>query len=131
MVALFTATSFILTGLTIAAILYHLSSLWISTAFFSHSAKAQSTGALQPATILVPVCGADPKAYDNCAALCRQDYPDYQLIFGVRDSRDVSVPTIEKIIADFPERDVVLVIRPELIGENFKVSNLQNMLGAA
>jgi ceramide glucosyltransferase len=131
MVTLFTATRLILTGLTIAAVLYHLSSLWISMFFFSRRAKAQSTEAFQPATILVPVCGADPKAYDNCASLCRQDYPDYQIIFGVRDSRDVSVPTIEKVIADFPERDVVLVIRPELIGENFKVGNLQNMLGAA
>jgi len=129
MVTLCTTASFILTGLTTVAILYHLSSLWFSKVFFSRSPKAQSTDVFQPATIMVPVCGADPKAYDNCSALCRQDYPEYQIIFGVRDSRDASVPTIERVIADFPERDVVLVIRPELIGENFKVSNLQNMLG--
>lgn len=83
---------------------------------------------MPPATVMVPLHGADFKAYENYAELCRQDYPEYQLVFGVRDSRDSSIPIVQKLIEDFPDRDIALVISEKVIGQNLKVSNLQNML---
>jgi ceramide glucosyltransferase len=41
------------------------------------------------------------------------------------------VPIIRRLIADFPERDIELVISPDEIGYNPKVSNLQNMYAKA
>ncbi|HWN98366.1 MAG TPA: bacteriohopanetetrol glucosamine biosynthesis glycosyltransferase HpnI [Blastocatellia bacterium] len=82
---------------------------------------------LPPVSIMVPLYGADFKAFQNYARLCRQNYPDFQLVFGVREANDSSIPIIEKLKADFPERDIELVISGEVIGQNLKVSNLQNM----
>jgi len=77
---------------------------------------------------MIPLHGADFEAYENYARFCVQDYPEYQIVFGVRDAGDSAVPIVEKLIADFPDRDIALVISDETIGQNLKVSNLQNML---
>jgi ceramide glucosyltransferase len=84
-----------------------------------------------PATIFKPVRGADAQAYENFASFCRQDYPVYQIIFGVQDERDPVIPIIEKLCCDLPACDIELVISPNEIGYNRKVSNLQNMLSRA
>lgn len=77
---------------------------------------------------MIPLHGADFKAYQSYAELCTQDYPEYQIVFGVRDLRDSSVPIVRKLISDFPDRDIALVISDKTIGQNLKVSNLENML---
>ena len=84
-----------------------------------------------PATIFKPVRGADAEAYENFASFCRQDYPDYQILFGAREADDPAVPIIRQLIADFPERDIELVISTNEIGHNAKVSNLHNMSAKA
>jgi ceramide glucosyltransferase len=52
----------------------------------------------------------------------------YQIIFGVRDPLDTAIPIVRRLIADFPEQDITLVICSKTIGANLKVSNLANML---
>ncbi len=73
-----------------------------------------------------PICGLDIDTYENFASFCHQDYPEYQIIFGVRDERDPSVEVVKKILADFPEIDIRLVVSDRTIGTNLKVSNLAN-----
>ncbi|HSB09260.1 MAG TPA: bacteriohopanetetrol glucosamine biosynthesis glycosyltransferase HpnI [Blastocatellia bacterium] len=119
----------ILAGCVLAANAYYLLSILAGFRFFSRSESGGSPGAAIPVTVMIPLHGADFNAYENYAELCRQDYPDYQLVFGVRDSRDSSIPIVQKLIEDFPDRDIALVISDKVIGENLKVSNLQNMLG--
>jgi ceramide glucosyltransferase len=127
MCSLITTASFLLAGLTISAILYYLLSLWASARFFGEPG-GQTNEELRPVTIMVPLCGADLDAYESYAALCGLEYPDYQIVFGVRNSEDSSLPIIKRLIADFPGRDIALVVRPDLIGQNLKISNLHNML---
>ena len=64
--------------------------------------------------------------YENFASFCQQDYPEYQIIFSVRATYDPSVQIVKKIINDFPEIDISLVISDRTIGTNLKVSNLAN-----
>lgn len=90
--------------------------------------RALGTDFTPPISILIPVRGVDDEAYENFASFCRQDYPDYQIVFGVRDADDPAVAVIRKLLADFPARHIELVISPAEIGHNAKVSNLQNML---
>jgi len=123
----FIAIQVTLIGCTLAANAYYLLSIVAGFRFFSIP-KAHEGGHSLPVTIMVPLYGADLEAYENYARFCRQDYPEYQIVFGVRDSRDSSVPIVEKLIADFPDRDIALVISDNTIGQNLKVSNLQNML---
>jgi ceramide glucosyltransferase len=116
-----------LIGCTLAANAYYLLSIVAGFKFFSRPSVDEDGHSL-PVTIMVPLYGADFEAYENYARFCRQDYPEYQIVFGVRDSRDSSIPIVEKLIADFPDRDIALVISDNTIGQNLKVSNLQNML---
>ncbi len=117
----------ILIGGTLAANAYYLLSIVAGFRFFSRP-RASQHDELLPVSIMIPLHGADFKAYQNYAELCRQDYPEYQIVFGVRDSRDSSVPIVKKLISDFPDRDIALVISDKTIGQNLKVSNLENML---
>ncbi|MFN7949287.1 MAG: bacteriohopanetetrol glucosamine biosynthesis glycosyltransferase HpnI [Blastocatellia bacterium] len=80
-----------------------------------------------PVTIMIPVRGADEHTYRNFASFCQQDYPAFQMVFGVRDESDPAVEVIRKLQADFPALQIELVISPAEIGYNAKVSNLQNM----
>ena len=123
----FIALKVILIGGTLAANVYYLLSIVAGFRFFS-GPRDSEPDKLLPVSIMIPLHGADFKAYQNYAELCRQDYPAYQIVFGVRDSEDSSIPIVEKLIADFPDRDIALVISDKVIGQNLKVSNLQNML---
>lgn len=84
-----------------------------------------------PVTVLKPVCGLDPGLYANLRSFCEQDYPEYQVIFGVHAADDPAVAVIERVIRDLPGRDLALVVEERVIGTNGKVSNLVNMYARA
>jgi ceramide glucosyltransferase len=121
----FLAFKAVLIGCTLAADAFYILSMIAGFRFFS---KRETDAEYLPAvSIMVPLYGADFNAYQNYALLCGQDYPEYQLVFGVREASDSSVSIIEKLRSDFPDRDIELVVSAETIGPNLKVSNLQNM----
>lgn len=84
-----------------------------------------------PLTILKPLCGIDEETYTNLASFCQQYYPEYQIVFGVRDFIDPSIEIIERLIQQFPHVDISLVVKDEIIGTNLKVSNLAHAFTTA
>jgi ceramide glucosyltransferase len=121
-----TTLKYLIAGMTLGGVAYYIVCMVAASKFFFESA-AGPQGRLPPVSLMIPLCGADCEAYENYASFCRQDYPEYQIVFGVRDGADPSVPIVRKLISDFPETDIELVICPEMIGMNLKVSNLNNM----
>lgn len=123
----------VLLGLVVAACVYYGVATCAGFAWLVERRKQRALGLnFTPAiTILKPVRGADAQAYENFASFCRQDYPAFQIIFGVRDASDPVISIIKKLQRDFPVCDIALVVSPKEIGFNRKVSNLQNMLGTA
>jgi ceramide glucosyltransferase len=95
--------------------------------FLSRRSDERTEGA-PPATVLKPIRGLDPDLADNCRAVCRQDYPIYQVIFGVADPQDPAIPLLQSVLAESPGERHRLVIGPEVYGPNRKVSLLQQML---
>jgi ceramide glucosyltransferase len=87
-----------------------------------------SSSSKPPVTILKPLCGAEPGLYDNLRSFCTQDYPNFEIIFGVRDAADPACATVARLMAEFALLPIRLIIDPELHGSNRKVSNLINML---
>ena len=77
--------------------IYYLIALYSSWRYFWNS-TAQNTNAefVGPVSILKPIRGLDPDAYENFASFCRQDYPDYEILFFVDSADDPAVPVIEK-----------------------------------
>lgn len=82
-------------------------------------------------TILKPLRGTDPEMYESFRSHCLQDYPEYEIIFGVTDPEDSAVTEVRRLISEFPERNIRLLVLPEIFGTNVKVSNLMQMSRAA
>ncbi len=82
-------------------------------------------------TVLKPLYGDEPLLEPALSSLCEQDYPDFQIVFGVQHPADPSVAVVRRLQARFPARAMELVIDPALHGVNRKVGNLINMLPAA
>jgi ceramide glucosyltransferase len=84
-----------------------------------------------PVSVLKPVCGNEPLLYENLRSFCDQDYPRFQVVFGVRDPGDPAITVVERVMREFPDLDVQLVVDDRVYGGNHKVSNLANMYHAA
>jgi ceramide glucosyltransferase len=116
--------------LCLSSVIFYSYGIYAAMSFLRHSYSFDPE--FHPAiTILKPVCGVDTDTDRNLASFCRQNYPKYQIVFGVRDRRDPVIPIVRKIIRQFPEVDIRLVVSDRLIGANLKVSNLANTLGFA
>jgi ceramide glucosyltransferase len=113
-----------------AAALYSLLILVAVSSWRLH--RTEHPGAtLLPVTVLKPLCGAEPGLYGNLRSFCQQDYPDFQIVFGLRDPADPALPVARRLRQEFPGRRIDIVVDPRLHGGNRKVSNLVNMLGRA
>ncbi|HEX5434875.1 MAG TPA: bacteriohopanetetrol glucosamine biosynthesis glycosyltransferase HpnI, partial [Candidatus Angelobacter sp.] len=84
-----------------------------------------------PVSILKPLRGLDPQMYESFRSHCTQDYPEYEIIFGVSDPDDPAAAAVRKLMAEYPARHIRLVVCPEVLGNNRKVSNLVQMLSQA
>lgn len=109
---------------------YYLAVIFSTRRFFRQSGAARHDF-LPPLSILKPVRGLEPEAYENFSSFCRQDYPEYEILFGVSSERDTAVPEIQRLIADFPQIPIRLVVVAERYGSNDKVSKLCGLARAA
>ncbi len=103
---------------------------WAAVIRFA-AAPAPAPRQLPPVTILRPLCGDEPLLADTLLSCCRQDYPVFQIVFGVRDAADPALGVVRDLIEKFPERDITVIVDPTLHGSNRKVANLINMLPSA
>jgi ceramide glucosyltransferase len=107
---------------------YALYAAWAARCLVRSVPAAPAAG-YPPVTILKPLHGNEPNLYANLAGFCGQDYPSpVQVVFGVDDAVDPAIAVVRKLIADFPGRDLALVINSRRHGTNRKVANLINML---
>jgi len=110
-------------------LIYYLLAIFAALAF-SRSAKAQASASPQfepPVSILKPVHGVDFASYENYASFCTQDYPDYEILFAVNEKSDPAVAVVTHLIADYPQRQITLLIGAEHFGANQKVNNLARL----
>ncbi len=103
---------------------------WSSVRLFAGTAPA-APAHHPPITILKPLYGDEPLLEEALASLLAQDYPSFQIVFGLQDAADPARHTIARLRARFPAADFALVVDPTQHGANRKVANLINMLPAA
>jgi ceramide glucosyltransferase len=119
-----------LAGLTIAAG-YALLAVIAVLVWQMRRVPQESRPRLPPLTILKPLCGAEPSLYENLRSFCVQDYPEFQIVFGVLDPADAALSVVEGLVAEFPSLSIDVVINSQLHGGNRKTSNLINLLAQA
>jgi ceramide glucosyltransferase len=112
------------------AVFYYLIAIVAAERFFRLPRPKRSETS-SPVSVLIPLCGTDPDAYENYVSFCRQEHPCFQLIFGVHDPDDPAIRVVHQICRDYPEVNIDLVIDSSSIGHNLKVGNLHNMLQKA
>jgi ceramide glucosyltransferase len=113
--------------LAVAALpfIYYLLALFCATEFFrtSRPEAGANTNFTPVVSCLKPVKGLDIDAYENYASFCRQDYPQYEIVFCV-DADDATLPVIEKLQRDFPERQIRVLLGSGRAAINDKVARL-------
>ena len=120
--------------LAIAAIpgIYYLLAIYSAAHYFRVARRENppNTDYTPPISCLKPIRGLDDDAYENYASFCRQDYPEYEIIFCV-DHDDPALPILEKLVADFPERKIRLIFGSGRNAINDKVGRLTRLVSEA
>jgi len=119
---------------TLASAGYYLLCLWSAARFLSARSKPSEAGQSDftpPISVLKPLKGTDPEIYASFRSHCVQDYPGYEVIFGVSEPNDPAIELVERLRQEFPQRAIRLVYCRETLGTNTKVSNLAQMVGEA
>lgn len=110
---------------------YYLFCLWGARAFVRQRSPERAAAPLPPVSILKPLKGSDPDIYESFRSHCLQDYPEYEIIFGVSDPDDPAVACVEQLRQEFPQHAIRLVVCREKLGTNIKVSNLHQIVQTA
>ncbi len=112
------AVRYALFALGFAPLAYYLVSIFAAGRFFGRRGDlpAESPSFTPPVSIVKPIYGLDRETYENYASFCAQDYPEYEILFCVSDEADPAVAVIRKIIQDFPDRAIRLLIGSEPLG---------------
>ncbi|HYA62238.1 MAG TPA: bacteriohopanetetrol glucosamine biosynthesis glycosyltransferase HpnI [Candidatus Sulfotelmatobacter sp.] len=110
--------------MAIAPLAYYVVAIAAAIRFFRRERAKTLPEFRPPVSILKPVHGVDFASYDNFASFCRQNYPDYEILFCVNELSDAAVPMIQKVAADFPERRIRILSGARQFGTNRKVNNL-------
>lgn len=128
-----TPTSYVLLAVAAIPFVYYAIALYSAFCFFRGrpASKANAREFMPPVSNLKPIRGLDPDAYENLASFCRQDYPEYEIIFCVSDATDPTLPVIQKLIADFPDRQIRVLFGSGRVATNDKVAKLARMVSEA
>ena len=126
--------SFILFALACIPFVYYSIVLFSTVQFFRKTPPPPTRAAspfTPPISNLKPVRGSDPEAYENFASFCRQDYPEYEVIFCVGDENDPVLPVIRRLQKDFPDRPIRVLLGSGRAAANDKVAKLARMSAEA
>ncbi len=84
-----------------------------------------------PISLLTPLAGKDLGLSDNLRSSFQQDYPRFELVFGVRQESDPAVPVVRDLMRQFPHVPARLIVAGEPDCPNAKVFSLKAMTRAA
>jgi ceramide glucosyltransferase len=93
---------------------------------FFRNRPSESPGWLPTVSLIKPVCGLEKNLYANLSTACRQDYPDYEIIFSVQDSADPALPLLARIRDENPSVSIRIVVDETSAGPNGRLSNILN-----
>ena len=101
---------------------------WTVAARFPLHRRATISARLPGCTILKPLRGCDSETKACLRSWLSQDYPGpVQILFGVASTADPACPLVRELLAEFPQADAHLVVCPEALSVNGKISKLRQL----
>src|SRR5437870_5978691 len=110
--------------LSAAPLVYYVLAILTALRFFRGERVRILPEYRPPVSVLKPVRGVDFGSYENFSSFCKQNYPDYEILFAVNEASDPAVAVIQRIIKEFPQRRIRLLVGAEHLGANRKVNKL-------
>lgn len=112
-------------------LLYYAMASFVAWRFFRKIRACKLPEFTPPVSILKPLHGIDFASYENYVSFCRQDYPDYEILFAVNEDTDPAVPLLRRLLAEFPARRIRVLVGAEQLGANRKVNSLISLVREA
>lgn len=82
-------------------------------------------------TVLKPLHGLEPMLERNLESFFKQDYPDFEIIFGARHPGDPALNVVQALREKYPQVKATVVLSGEPKYPNAKVFALEKMVAAA
>jgi len=95
------------------------------------AARATPASSLPPVTILKPVHGMEERLAANLESFFQQDYPDYEVIFGVRDLDNPAARIAQEVRARYPNIASRLIVSGPPKWPSAKVFVLDKMIAVS
>jgi ceramide glucosyltransferase len=115
----------------ITGICYYMLCMWSGASFLREQKTAgksvRPTQGLPSVSILKPLKGADPEMYESFRSHCLQNYPEYEIVFGLSEADDPALELVKRLKQEFPEQAIRTLVCGQRLGANIKVSNLAQM----
>jgi ceramide glucosyltransferase len=123
--------AYVVLGIAAIPFIYYVIALFSAWRFFRQPRVAADPSFTPPVSILKPIRGLDPGAYENLASFCRQDYPAYEFILCVDPDDQAVRAIVEKLQRDFPERQIRILLGSGRVASNDKVAKLARLVAEA
>jgi ceramide glucosyltransferase len=95
------------------------------------AANATPASSVPPVTIFKPVHGMEEQLAADLESFFQQDYPDYEVIFGVRDMDNPAARIAEGVRARYPHIPSRVIVSGPPVWPNAKVFSLDKMIAAS
>lgn len=95
------------------------------------SATSTQAAILPPVSLLKPLHGMEPHLRENLESFFCQDYPRYEIIFGVRSDSDPALGVVQELARSYSRIPIKIVVSGEPQWPNAKICNLDRMLSEA
>ena len=101
---------------------------WLAARRFPLHQRTADISFAPGVTLLKPLKGLDPETRGCLESWFKQDYRGpVQLLFGVAAAEDPVCEVVRQLIAEYPQANAQLVLCPEQLGPNAKVSTLVHL----
>jgi ceramide glucosyltransferase len=118
-------------GIAAIPFIYYSIALYSAWSYFRQPKAAADPSFAPGVSILKPIRGLDPGAYENLASFCRQDYPAFEFLLCVDPYDEAVLAVVEKLQADFPQVDIRVLLGSGRIAANDKVAKLARLVSEA
>jgi ceramide glucosyltransferase len=121
----------VLLAIAVTPFVYYLIVIYSSWRYFRQQWTSFDSRFTPPVSVLKPIRGLDPEAYENLASFCRQDYPEYEILFCVDAADTPILAVLDRLKTEFPQRPIRVLYGSGRVATNDKVARLARLVSEA